>query len=209
MPYVKLVNCFMNSFFINRFDTARIVRRNGLMILLLFGITYMITGQQNNREVPPLKERLFFGGNIGLQFGTYTNIDISPIIGLWVHPRIIVAAGPDFLYYKDPYNHTTIYGGKVYTEIIFLQDLNNMIPLGIHLGLFLHGEYEALSLESAYFAPARYDSERFMVNTFLAGGGIRQQLGRRSSMNLTFLWAFNDSGYGIYGNPEIRVSFMF
>ncbi|MCK7533107.1 MAG: hypothetical protein MZV63_19755 [Marinilabiliales bacterium] len=48
-----------------------------------------------------------------------------------------------------------------------------------------------------------------MLNTFLAGGGIRQMLGPRSSMNITFLWAFDDSGYGIYGNPEIRVSFMF
>jgi hypothetical protein len=169
----------------------------------------MIYGQEVRKEAPPLRERLFFGGNIGLQFGTYTNIDLSPIIGLWVHPRIAVAAGPDFRYYKDPYDNTTIYGGKAYMEIIFLQDLNNILPLGIHLGMFLHGEYEALSLESSYFKPAPYDTGRFMLNTLLAGGGIRQQLGRRSSMNLTFLWAFNDSGYGIYGNPEIRVSFMF
>ncbi len=66
-----------------------------------------------------------------------------------------------------------------------------------------------LSLESSYFKDPPYTSKRFLLNTFLAGGGVRQQLGPRSSMNLTFLWALNDSGYGIYGSPEIKVSFMF
>jgi hypothetical protein len=199
----------MKSFCIRRYDLFKIIHRAGILLFLLFVSFSMVYGQQVSREAPPLKDRLFFGGNIGLQFGTYTNIDVSPIIGLWLLPRIAVAAGPDFRYYDDAYGNTTIFGGKVYTEIIFLQDLNNLLPLGVHLGLFLHGEFEALSLESAYFNPAPNDSGRFMLNTFLAGGGIRQQLGRRSAMNLTFLWVFNNSDYGIYGNPEIRVSFMF
>lgn len=180
-----------------------------MIVFLVYASVSVAIGQQLRQGAPPIRERLFFGGNIGLMFGSYTNIDVSPIVGFWVLPRIAVAAGPNFRYFKDPYGSTTIYGGKAYTEIIFLQDLNNLLPLGIHLGLFLHGEYEGLSLESAFFKPPPYESERFMLNTFLAGGGIRQMLGPRSSMNITFLWAFDDSGYGIYGNPEIRVSFMF
>lgn len=199
----------MKSFFIKRYDLLCGIRRAGLSVILILAYFTMAYGQQVRQEAPPLRERLFFGGNIGLMFGSYTNIDVSPIIGLWVLPRIAVAAGPNFRYFKDPYGSTTIYGGKAYTEIIFLQDLNNLLPLGIHLGLFLHGEYEGLSLESAFFKSPPYESGRFMLNTFLAGGGIRQMLGPRSSMNITFLWAFDDSGYGIYGNPEIRVSFMF
>jgi len=194
---------------ITGYNPSNIFRTTGLVLIMLilsFSLTY---GQQVRKQAPPLKERLFFGGNIGLQFGTYTNIDVSPIIGMWVLPRIAVAAGPNFRFYKDPYGNTTMYGAKAYTEIIFLQDLNNLLPIGIHLGLFLHGEWEGLSLESAYFKPAPNDTGRFMLNTFLAGGGIRQPLGQRSAMNITFLWAFDDSGYGIYGNPEIRVSFMF
>jgi|WetSurSiteA1Bulk_404760.scaffolds.fasta_scaffold00935_8 hypothetical protein len=194
---------------IRGYDLSERIRRAGLMIVLLLVSVSAVSGQQVRQEKPPLRERLFFGGNVGLMFGSYTNIDISPIVGLWVLPRLAVGAGPDFRYYKDPYGSTTIYGGKVYTEIVFLQDLNNILPLGIHLGLFLHGEYEGLSLESAFFKNPPYESERFMLNTFLAGGGIRQMLGPRSAMNITFLWAFDDSGYGIYGNPEIRISFMF
>jgi len=199
----------MKSFFIKRYDLLCGIRRAGLSVILILAYFTMAYGQQVRQEAPPLRERLFFGGNIGLMFGSYTNIDVSPIIGLWVLPRIAVAAGPNFRYFKDPYGSTTIYGGKAYAEIVFLQDLNNLLPLGIHLGLFLHGEYEGLSLESAFFKSPPYESGRFMLNTFLAGGGIRQMLGPRSSMNITFLWAFDDSGYGIYGNPEIRVSFMF
>jgi len=199
----------MKAVCIRGYDLSERIRMTGLMIVLLLVIFSAASGQQVRQEKPPLRERLFFGGNIGLMFGTYTNIDISPIVGLWVLPRLAIGAGPDFRYYKDPYGSTTIYGGKVYTEIIFLQDLNNILPLGIHLGLFLHGEYEALSLESAYFKDPPYESERFMTNTFLAGGGIRQQMGKRSSLNFTFLWVLNNSEYNIYGNPEIRVSFMF
>jgi hypothetical protein len=192
-----------------RCDHLKINKSICLLLVLLFITISGIYGQQAKRETPPLKERLFYGGSFGLQFGTITDIEFSPIIGIWILPRLAVAAGPDFRYFKDPFDHTTIYGGKSYVEIVFLQDLNNIIPLGVHLGLFLHGEYEALSLESSFFKTPPYDSKRFMTNTILAGGGIRQQIGQRSSLNLTFLWALNDSGYGVYGNPEIRVSFMF
>ena len=192
-----------------RHESVKIIWKTGFIILFVFVSALAVYGQEKRNEAPPFKERLFYGGSFGLQFGTYTDIAISPVVGLWVLPRISIAAGPDFRYFKFYSEHTTIYGGKVYTEVVFLQDLDNIIPLGLHIGLFLHGEYEALSLESSYFKDPPYTSKRFLLNTFLAGGGVRQQLGPRSSMNLTFLWALNDSGYGIYGNPEIRVSFMF
>lgn len=166
-------------------------------------------GRRNREEPPPLKERIFFGGNFGLQFGTITDIQFSPVVGIWLLPRASIAAGPNFRYFKNPYERTTIFGGKVYGEFIFLQDLDNILPLGLHFGMFFHIEDELLSLESSFFQKPPYSSERFMINTVLAGGGVRQQIGRRASLNFTFLWALNDHGYGIYGNPEIRVSFMF
>ncbi len=181
----------------------------GLLVLLLCVSFIPALGQQTGKEVPPLKERLFYGGNLSLQFGTFTDIEVSPVIGLWVLPRISIAAGPDFQYFKTPAFRTTIFGGHSYLEVLFLQDFNNIIPLGMHFGMFFHVEYEALSLESSVFKTAPYVPGRFMINTILAGGGIRQQIGQRSSLNMTFLWALNDSGYGIYGNPEIRVSFIF
>jgi hypothetical protein len=183
-----------------------------VFVLVLIALLSDAYGQEQNRtkdEPPPLKERLFFGGSFGLQFGTVTDIQFSPVAGIWLLPRVAVAAGPNYRYFKDPFDRTSIYGGKAYSEFIFLQDLNNIIPLGLHFGMFFHVEDEVLSLESSFFRTMPYDKDRFLINTVLAGGGISQQMGRRSSLNMTFLWAINDHGYGIYGNPEIRISFMF
>lgn len=168
----------------------------------------IISGQKAREETPPLRERMFFGGNLGLQFGTYTNIHVTPIVGLWVRPRIAIAAGPNYTYYKDPYYKTTMYGGNGYIEFVPVKDINNALPIGIHMGIFLHLEDELLSLESSFWDPQN-PSNRFTVNTLLGGFGISQQLGMRSSLNLMFLWTLTDSGYALYNNPEIRISFNF
>jgi hypothetical protein len=183
--------------------------RNFLLIsVLLISSLSVVSAQRPKQQVPPLRERLFFGGSLGLQIGTVTNIEVSPVIGLWVLPRVAIAAGPEYMYYKDPYYSTNIFGGKVYSELVLLQDLNNVIPVGIHMGLFLHAEFESLSLESDVWNTA-YTSDRFMLNTALAGGGISQQLGQRSSLNFVVLWVISGSDYGFYSNPEIRISFNF
>jgi hypothetical protein len=184
------------------------IRNSSLIILFLFTSLSVISGQRSKQQAPPLRERLFFGGSLGLQIGTVTNIDVSPVVGLWVLPRVAVAIGPEYMYYHDPYYSTSIYGGKVYSELVLLQDLNNIIPAGMHMGIFLHAEYESLSLESEMWNTT-YASKRFMLNTALAGGGISQRLGQRSSINFMVLWVLNGSDYGFYSNPDFRISFSF
>ena len=180
-----------------------------LVILLIFLSVIPAVAQESDKEVPPLRERMFYGGNIGLAFGTITDIEITPLAGIWVLPRLGIAAGPTFRYYKHPYfGRTVIFGGRTYVEYMVIQDIDNIIPLGIHSGLFFHGEYELLSLETAFFDES-FDSKRFLSGTFLIGGGISQYISQRSSLNLSFLWPLNDAGYGIYSSPEIRISFIF
>ncbi len=179
------------------------------IVLFLFTSISIISGQKSREEPPPLRERLFFGGNFGLQFGTITDIQVSPVVGLWVLPRMAVALGPDYRYYKYRYEQTNIYGVKGYLQFVVIQNLNTFIPLGVNTGIFLHFEDELLSLESSFWKLPPYASDRFYLNTVLAGAGISQQIGRRSSLNFMFLWALNDSGYGVYNNPEVRVSFNF
>jgi hypothetical protein len=179
-----------------------------LTFYLLFATLSITYGQRTKEQKPPLRERMFFGGSLGLQFGTYTNINVTPIVGLWVRPRIAIAAGPNFTYYKDPYYETTMYGGNAYVQFVPIKDINNSLPIGIHMGIFLHLEDEMLSLESAVWDPQN-PSDRFTVNTLLGGFGISQQLGTRSSLNLMFLWTLTDSGYALYSNPIMRISFSF
>jgi hypothetical protein len=166
--------------------------------------------QTTQQEGPSFRDRLFFGGNFGLQFGTITDIQVSPIVGYWLLPRVAVAVGPSYRYYKDLDVATALYGGKGYIQLVVVQDLNSFIPMGVHTGIFFHMEDELLSLKSSFWKyPLPYDTDRFYVNTVLAGGGLSQQLGRRASLNFMVLWPLNDSGYDIYSKPEIRISFSF
>ncbi len=176
-----------------------------IFILLSSSLAF---AQKKTREVPPLRERFFFGGSFGLQLGTDTDIELSPVAGFWILPRLAVAAGPNYRFYKSPQGRTDIYGGRAYTQFIVIRDLNSVIPLGLNFGFFLHAEDEMLSLESAFWKTPG-TSGRFLINTYLVGVGMSQPMGRRSSMNLMVLWALNDSVYNIYGTPEIRVSFIF
>jgi len=178
-------------------------------VVFFLSLTYSVSySQQVSQEVPPLRERMFFGGSFWLSFGTITDIQVNPIVGLWVLPRVAVAAGPNYRYYKDQYDETNMYGVKGYVQYVLLRDLNNLVPIGVHTGIFFHLEDEVLNLESSFWGLPE-PTDRTTINTLLIGGGISQQLGRRSSMNFMVLWALNDSGYGIYSNPEIRLSFSF
>ena len=181
------------------------------LILLITIITAppSFAQQRERGGPPPLRERIFFGGSAALSVGTITNIEVSPLVGLWLLPPLAVAAGPTFMFYKDYYGKTNIIGGRIYSQFVIIRDLNQLIPLGIHTSIFFHAEDEMLSLESAYWKNITIEPSRFIINTALIGGGIGQPLGARSSFNIMVLWALNDSGYGIYSNPEIRIGFIF
>lgn len=165
--------------------------------------------QQSSDDTPPLRERIFFGGNFGLQFGTLTDIQISPIMGIWLLPRVAVAAGPDYRFYKYRTDRTDIYGFKVYSELVLIRDLGSVLPVGANTGIFLHLEDEVLSLESAFWKSSPVFSKRFYTNTILAGGGISQQIGKRGSMNIMILWSLNENIYDVTSYPDIRISFTF
>jgi len=182
-----------------------------IILLILFALNTDLYSQRKKETPPPLRERMFFGGSFGLQFGSYTNIEINPIIGLWVLPKVALAVGPGYQYFSDNYYNlsTSIFSFKTYGEVALIRDLNNVFPVGIHMGIVLHIEDELLNLESEYWQNVTTGPERFWLNSLLVGGGISQPLGRKGAMTILILWVLNDSGYMIYDNPEIRIGFTF
>jgi len=166
--------------------------------------------QTEKSSTPAAIDRLFFGGSFGLSLGTITDISVSPVVGFWLLPRLAVAAGPSYRYYKDPIDRTALYGGRGYLQFVVIQNLNSVVPMGVHTGLFIHLEDELLSLKTSFWKnPPPYLTDRFYVNTVLAGAGISQQLGKRSSLNFMALWPLNESNYAIYSKPILRLSFIF
>lgn len=180
----------------------------GVIICLQF-FTVGGNAQNATRQAPPFRERLFFGGNFGLQFGSLTDIQVAPVVGYWVLPRVAIAVGPDYRFYSFYKNSTHLYGGKGYVELTLLRNINSVIPIGTNTDIIAHIEDEVLSLESAYFKDPPFSSTRFYTNTVLAGGGLSQQIGKRSALNIIVLWALTEEEYGIYSKPEFRLSFMF
>ncbi len=156
--------------------------------------------------------RFFFGGNFGLQFGSITNIEVSPIAGYRIFPWFSVAAGPKYQLYGENYAgfkfNTHIYGGRTFTRIIVIGDFNEFIPLGFHGGLFAHAEYEALNLERQYFDFTGSEG-RFWLKSVLVGGGISQPISDRASVNIMLLWNLNETANSLYNNPVFRFGINF
>jgi hypothetical protein len=139
------------------------------------------------------KDKLFFGGNFGLQFGSITFVDLSPLIGYKVNKKLWAGVGVIYQYYHRNdtyYNFTTnIYGGRLFGRY-FITD-----------NFFGQGEVEYLNLE-AYdaFYPRRVD-----VTNVLGGIGYIQRFAPNSGIVAMILYNFNQSRYTPYNNPVIRV----
>jgi len=186
------------------------------LLILIAGMLFFIPNQvkaQDEGEVS-WRDRLYFGGNIALSVGTLTVIEVSPLAGYRITPRWSAGFGLDYEYYKSSGRYigyipvsaysTSIYGGNLFTNFVFLK---NFPTDGI--SLMAQTEYEALSLEKRYFQDYNATG-RFILNSFFVGGGIRQRLGRRSSLNLLVLWNLNETQYSpYYSNPVLKFNFIF
>ena len=183
-----------------------------LVCLITFSSTVYDLNAQDEEELRPI-DRIFFGGNFGMQFGTITNIEVSPLVGYHITPRLSAGLATRFEYFRDkgviyPYE-TTIYGGSVFTRFVVIQNLGEGLGIGFNTGVFAQAEYEMLSLEREYFEPPYTGTGRFLVHSVLVGGGIIQPIGRRSAFLVSVLYNLNESARSPYNNPIVRIGFNF
>jgi hypothetical protein len=141
---------------------------------------------------PPLADRLFFGGNLGLSFGDVTHIDISPLIGYKLTPQLIAGLGITYQYFQDN-NYTPVYKNNVYGGRLFGRYYTR-------IRVFLHTEYETLRYDD-YYDPSRKITE----NNIYVGGGYTQAIGGRAGFEILFLYNLNESPYSLYSNPIFRM----
>lgn len=184
-----------------------------IIVLALCTLFVVPASAQNNFS---FRDRLFFGGSFGVTAGDYTDIELSPIAGYYVTPRWAVGVGITYEYYNNKYHwfdgraheryETHIWGGRLFSNYVIVNNVNDWIPLGLNFRIFAHVEYEALSYEKGFFE--YHATGRELQNSFLVGGGLRFPMGARSSMNLTVLWNLNSNRYDFYGSgPIIRFGF--
>lgn len=171
-----------------------------LLLTLIFICPVAIFGQkgdENSKKTDRFSSRLFFGGGFGLQFGNLTLIEISPMVGYKVTPKLGFGISPTYKYYNftDSFNpandfKTSVYGGSIFSRYLILENV------------FAHAEYETLYFNTKLAGGGIYPTQ---FNSLLVGGGYRQMIGSNSSLNLMVLWNLNDTPDSPYTNPVIRM----
>lgn len=163
------------------------------LLLSALGFAQDTTMIRKNKPKARFWDKVFWGGNFGLQFGTSTFIDVSPLVGYRITEKVSAGVGATYQYfhYRDRFYdlETNVFGGRVFGRYQFTDYL------------FGHAEYEYLNLEAFDFYPSR----RVDVTSILAGGGYMQRFGNNSAMVAMILYNFTESLYTPYNNPIIRI----
>lgn len=134
---------------------------------------------RNTNERMPFKDRVYYGGNLGLSFGTITSIQIEPLAGYFLDEqrKFSVGAGISYWYYRDdrfiPTYESDSYGYRLFSRY-------RIIP-----PLYAHLEFSQQSFEFYRFDGTTY---RDWVPFLLVGGGYVARLGGRSAITAQILW---------------------
>lgn len=153
--------------------------------------------EEETSEVSKIfRERIFYGGDFGLQFGSETLIHLSPQIGYYITDFWSFGIGSTFIYRKIKiFNYSNaIYGGSFFTELY---------PFNF---IVLHGE--AQFLNSEYYDNSNNKYRDWNLG-LLGGGGYRMKIGKKGAVNYMILWDFNQNQKSVFINPIFRISIYF
>lgn len=172
----------------------------------------------NQYEEKKFVDKLFFGGAIGLTFGDVNQVDIVPLAGIWIVPQWSLGVGGRYTYFSrrsifqgEKVLRTHIWGASTFTQILPIADFSKVLPINLHGGIILHGEYEGLYLDQRMIDPLNSNlAGKSWVHLYLAGFGYRQILSDRAALNILLLWDLSNNQYSPYvSNPLLRVNVTF
>ncbi len=159
--------------------------------------------EKTKEEDPPsFKDRVFFGGNLGFQFGDITFIDISPLAGYKITNQLHAGIGVSYQYFKDS-RFTNDYSSSILGYRTFGRYM-------VTENVFPHVEFESLSFK--FQDNFGTELSRQWYNSLLAGVGIAQPIGRRGAINALVLYnlSYNSDEPSLYASPWItRIGFVF
>lgn len=162
-----------------------------LMMLALHAQDSTAYVREQPAEKPvPFKDRLWFGGGIGLSFGTITAIQLDPVAGVYLDKarRFTVGTGPSYAYFRDtrfapPYELSN-YGYRLFSRYRVIEQA------------YLHGEFLHVNTEPFYQFNDR--TGRTWVPHLLVGAGYVQPVGANSSLYLQVLFEVLQDPNSIY-----------
>jgi hypothetical protein len=184
---------------------------------ILAAMVFLLGNQMNVGFGQGNRGNFYISPDFGLMLGNINQIEISPAAGYCITDRISIAAGIKYEYYSQTrlYSNqtqvkTNIYGTRIYSRYVLLNNISEYIPIGTNSSLFIHAELESSSLERKYFYSPNFPNDgRFWYSAFLVGGGIAQPASERLTFYATFLWDTRGGSISIYNNPVIRFGMLF
>lgn len=179
----------------------------GLVLFLLFlrFPTYLFAQDMLQEEKRPqtFKEKIFYGGSLGLQFGNLTLVDLSPMIGYKLTSRVGIGISPTYKYYKyKGYD----YLGNSYSQQSHVLGAGLFGRVLIFDNIFAHAEYEYLTYRSKDMNGSGLPNVTEYTSV-LVGAGYREQIASNAYMYLLLLWNLNETIDSPYTNPVIRAGF--
>lgn len=146
----------------------------------------------------PFKDRIWFGGGVGLNFGTVTAIQLDPLVGYYLDRgrKVSTGLGLSYWYYQDnrfsPAISQNAYGYRVFSRYRLIEQA------------YLHAEF--LHLNAERFFNVENDVTRIWVPHLLVGAGYVQPLGSGSSVYIQVLWEVLQDPNSVYLNQGPLIS---
>lgn len=183
------------------------MRRPILLLLLALGFTQHTWAQDSTayveppkvqKDTRPLKDRLWFGGGLGLNFGSVTSIQIEPLVGYKVdkNGKFSVGTGITYWYFSDNrYSPKIVYNAYGYRFFSRYRVIEQA---------YLHAEFLNMNAQRNFgFSDG---VQRIWVPHLLLGGGYVQPLGGHSSFMLQVLFEVLQDPNSIYAGQGPIVS---
>jgi len=186
-----------------------------ITIIILFPSLICIKASNLNDSIASkkFKDKIYFGGNISLMFGSVTLIELAPIIGYYILPELSTGIGFLFQYYREkqytisqPFT-SYIYGGRTFIKYSIIKDLQSYLPIKNQMGIVAYTEYEALNVD--WTLTILQHRPRYWIHNFYIGGGIEQYMGKRARLTILFLYNLLETSNSPYTNPQLRIGFTF
>mgnify|MGYP001287770004 CR=1 FL=1 len=175
---------------------------------LIFVLCISTTNAQYLENDSTPANRIFYGGDIGLSFGSVTFISANPIIGYRVSNRLSVGTGINYTYANSSYYdyEGSMYGGNVFASYTIIKDLGEVLNAYQGSGILLYAEYSAMNISNYYDFPG---TSIKWIGTPLAGFAFQSPIGERYYMLIMVLYNFNECSMSPYSNPVFRMSMQF
>jgi hypothetical protein len=123
--------------------------------------------EKQPKEKKPRSQKVFFGGSVGLSFGSYTRIAVYPQIGYRITPKLTTGIELGYIYISSTYYNQTKnysnYGASIFAQYRILKPV------------YVHVEYAAYNYQIFY---SDGTDGRDWVNFLFLGAGYIQKVGK-------------------------------